>query len=296
MKVLLAIDSCNSQVIDETMSRPWPAGTLFCVMSVVDLRHWEGLPQLIHDAKYAAEAITKCAADKLNNSGHRAFAETTVGYPKQAITSYAKEWGADLIMVGSHGNGIVTRVLLGSVAEAVLRTAHCSVEVVRPTSELRTPTKGMIILLATDGSECSGKAVEFVANQPWPVGSEVRIMSVAQLVPTEVPSLASQFSAPVPSLVEVLCERARTEARDAVASARKSLSPQGMDVTKNGLEMYHVTPLGDPRVAILEEIGICHPDMIVLGSHGRHGLERFLTGSVAEAVAANATCSVTVVR
>jgi universal stress protein A len=86
------------------------------------------------------------------------------------------------------------------------------------------------------------------------------------------------------------------QARDAVASARNTLSPAGMEITAAGLEMYHVTPLGDPRVLILEEAGICNPDLIVLGSHGRHGLERLLLGSVAEAVAAHASCSVVVAR
>lgn len=296
MKVLLAIDSCDSQVISQAMSRPWPSGTLFCVMSVVDLRHWGGLPQLVHDAKYTAESIVNCATGKLTKSGHSAFAETTVGYPKEAITRYAKEWDADLIMVGSHKHGAVARVLLGSVAQAVLRAAHCSVEIVRPAPRPRTATQGMIVLLATDGSECSAKAVEFVANQLWPPSSELRIISVAQFVPTDVPSLTSQFSTPVPSFVEVLCERAHTQAREAVASARNTLSPEGLEVTRAGLPMYHITPLGDPRVTILEEAGICHPDLIVLGSHGRHGLERLLMGSVAEAVAAHATCSVAVAR
>jgi nucleotide-binding universal stress UspA family protein len=291
MKVLLAIDRCDSQVIinKQVTNRPCPSGTLFCVMSVVDLRHWEGLPELIHDAKYAAESVVKCAADKLTKSGHRAFAETTVGFPKEAITTYAKEWGADLIMVGSHGHGAVIRGLLGSVAQTVLRAAHCPVEIVRPAPESRVSAQGTKILLATDGSECSAKAVDFVATQPWPACSEVRILSVAQFVPTDVPSLATQFSAPVPSLMDELCKRARMQAGEAVASARKALMPTGLDI-------YHATPMGDPRVTILEEAKTCDADLIVLGSHGRHGLERFLMGSVAEAVAANATCSVAVVR
>jgi len=265
-------------------------------MSVIDLRHWAGLPQLIEDAQCATESLATCATEKLKKSGYNAFSETTVGFPKVAIPAYAKEWGADLIMVGSHGHGAVTQALLGSVAQAVLRTAPCPVEIVRPAPRFRAAAQGMIILLATDGSECSAKAVDFVANQTWPAGSELRILSVAQLVPAEVPSLASQFSDPVPSLMDELCKRARVQAREAVASARNTLSPAGMEVTPNGLEMYHVTPLGDPRLTILEEARICHADLIVLGSHGRHGLERFLMGSVAEAVAAQADCSVVVVR
>ncbi len=294
MKVLLAIDRCDSLVISEATNRPWPSGTLFCVMSVVDLRHWAGLPQLIEDAKHTAESLATCATEKLKKSGCSAFSETTLGIPKVAIPAYAKEWGADLIMVGSHGHGPLARGLLGSVAQAVLRAAPCPVEIVKRAPQ--STTQRMIILLATDGSECSAKAVDFIANQTWPVGSELRILSVAQLVPVDVPPLAPQFSVSVPSLVDELCKRARMRARDAVASARNTLSPAGMSVTSNGLEMYHVTPVGDPRVTILEEAGICHPDLIVVGSHGRHGLEHFLLGSVAEAIAEKADCSVVVVR
>lgn len=296
MKVLLAIDSCDSHVIKEAINRPWPSDTQFCVMSVVDLRHWAGMPELIDDAKYAAESIANCAAEKLTKSERSAFPKTTVGFPKEVIPSYAKEWGADLIMVGTHGHGAVARVLLGSVAYAVLRHAHCPVEIVRSAPKSPAATSAMTILLATDGSECSAKAVDFVANQAWPAGSELRIISVAQLVPANAPHLAVQSSAPSASLVDELCKRARKQARDAVADARNTLSPAGLDTTQAGLEMYHVTPLGDPRVAILEEAAICHPDLIVLGSHGRHGLERLLTGSVAEEVAAHAHCSVAVVR
>lgn len=289
MKVLLAIDSCDSLVVDEATRHPWPSDTVFSVISVVDLRHWQSVPELIDDAKYDAESIVKYAADKLTKSGYTAFPETTVGFPKEAITSYAKEWGADLVMVGSHGQGAVSRFLLGSVAQAVLRMAHCPVEIVKVSPHSRASAQGTRILLATDGSECSAKAVDFVTNHFWPAHSEVKILSVAQLVPVNVPSLASQFSAPTPSLVDELCKNARTQAGEAVASARKTLK-------QTGLKVCDETPIGDPRATILDEAEAWDADLIVLGSHGLHGLERLLIGSVAETVAANAPCSVAVVR
>lgn len=55
-----------------------------------------------------------------------------IGKASKEIVRFAKEWAADMIVVGSHGRGGVTRLLLGSVAEAVLRDAHCPVLVVRP--------------------------------------------------------------------------------------------------------------------------------------------------------------------
>ena len=54
------------------------------------------------------------------------------GQPAAEIVKAAKEWGADLIVIGSHGRRGLTRALLGSVAEVVMRHAHCPVLVVRP--------------------------------------------------------------------------------------------------------------------------------------------------------------------
>jgi nucleotide-binding universal stress UspA family protein len=57
--------------------------------------------------------------------------EVSMGAPSRIIIETAKEWGADLIVVGSHGRGFWGRVMLGSVSDAVLHHAPCSVLVVR---------------------------------------------------------------------------------------------------------------------------------------------------------------------
>ncbi|HKG22127.1 MAG TPA: universal stress protein, partial [Blastocatellia bacterium] len=54
-----------------------------------------------------------------------------VGHPRYLITDEAERWGADLIVVGSHGYQGLTRLLLGSVSQAVASHAKCSVEIVR---------------------------------------------------------------------------------------------------------------------------------------------------------------------
>jgi len=55
----------------------------------------------------------------------------TLGKPAEVIVNAAKEWRADLIVIASHGRGGMTRLLLGSVAEGVMRHAPCPVLVVR---------------------------------------------------------------------------------------------------------------------------------------------------------------------
>jgi nucleotide-binding universal stress UspA family protein len=285
MKVLLAIDPSHiSHVVDAAISGPWPAGTLFCVMSVVDMRLWDGLPALIEDARNQAEFVVKAASDKLTQSGHRAFSEVKSGSPKKEISEYAKQWSADVIIIGPHRFDL-DRFLLGSVAQALLRTAPCSVEVVRASAQLSK------VLLATDGSEFSARTVGFVASRPWPAQTQIRILSVVQLPAPDIPSGVYPFTPPMPELVEQVATAARERADKAVADAREVLESAGLKICT-----YEDTREGDPRATILDEAKLWGADLIVLGSHGRHGLERIFLGSVAEAVATHAHCSVQVIR
>ena len=293
MKVLLAIDSSEASqyVIAEAKSRPWPSATVVCVQSVVDVWNCGGVAPLIQDAEHEAKKLVTAARYELSRSGQEVFSEVQAGLPKKAIPEYAKEWGADLIMVGSHGLRALPRFLLGSVAQAVLRAAPCSVEIVRP-SPRRVPaySHGMRILLATDGSVCSERAARAVANRPWPAESQVRILSVVEF-PVVLTTPSPAYSEYPDTMLEAVYNEARSRAEDAVARARSTLSTAGLKIWEG-----RVTPDGDPRPTILDVAKEWEADLIVLGSHGRRGFDRVLLGSVSESVSMHAHCSVEVVR
>jgi nucleotide-binding universal stress UspA family protein len=83
--------------------------------------------------------LVEHAAWQLRKAGFRASEAVEAGDPKVRIIDHAKEWRADLIVVGSHGLRGLSRFLMGSVSEAVTRHAGCSVEVVRiPPGRKRT--------------------------------------------------------------------------------------------------------------------------------------------------------------
>jgi len=246
------------------------------------------MPVPIEDAKRQGQLLVKGAMEALAHSGHEAFSEVHLGFPKKAVPEYAKEWSADLVMVGSRGRIALTRFLLGSVAQAVLRTAPCSVEIVRPGPEL--PSDEMKILLATDGSECSAKAVYSVANRPWPANSQVRILSVVELpIVQTTPSPA--YSEYPDTMFETAYKAARKRAESAVADALQTLRTTGLNICD-----CEATPEGEPRTEILDKAKTWGADLIVLGSHGRQGWDRLMMGSVAESVAFHAHCSVEVIR
>ena len=291
MKVLVAIDSSPSSetVLQAALTRAWPAKTTFSVLNIVNLQRFERLPALIEDATREGESLVQEGAKRISGAGFEAFPKTSPGHPRSEISCFAKEWGADLILVGSHGHGAIGRFLLGSVAQGVLRTAPCSVEIVRSAPASSSPMK---ILFATDGSDCSVDAARAIAGQPWPQGSVFRVLSVEELMVVGNQMEAGSLSAVYPaSLLDELITQSRDRAHSAAAAAKDILSRAGLT-----LDRSESTPLGEPRSVILDVASAWGATLIVVGSHGRRGLDRFLLGSVSEAVAIHATCSVRVVR
>jgi len=164
--------------------------------------------------------------------------------------------------------------MLGSVARAVVSTAPCTVQIVRDAGEdhAQTLDSGRRVLLATDGSKTSAQAARAVAGRPWPEGSEFRVISVEE-----------------PWTIKSSGVRDEKKAHEAVSSAQQVLASAGLKTTGAVLS-------GNTKQAILQEAQKWAAELIVVGSHGRRGFRRFLLGSVSEAVAMNAHCSVVVVR
>lgn len=295
MRVLLAVDSSGASqyVIAEAVARPWSSDTIFCVQSVLDVLDYEAMPALaeVEELKHEARSLVMGATCELSRTGHEVVSEIEMGIPKKAIPQYAEQWGADLIMVGFHRSGAVTRFLLGSVAQGVLRAAPCAVEIVRPGPRGRPPSSpGMKILVGSDGWNCSEKAIRSVASRPWPAETTFKVISVREPV---VPESASAISfAPLypVDLMDELLARESSRANNALTGARQILSSANLNLCDS------TVLFGDPRNILLDEAKSWGADLVVLGSNGRHGLDRVFLGSVSESVAMHAHCSVEVIR
>lgn len=295
MKILIAIDSSpvSHQVLEEAVARSWPPDATFSIVSAVDVGRFAELPALIDDAKRECEKIVKAGAALLAHAKLPSATEVLVGSPRRVVAEFAAQWGADLILVGSHSRGAIGHFFLGSVAQGILRTADCPVEIVRfPRSGAAPSSHPMKILVATDGSPCSLAAARSLATRRLPRGSMFKILSVEELVTMPIPMGASSPAAIYPaSLLEELIAAARTRAEDGAAAVRKILLK-----AVPGASIETLMPTGDPRELILDTAKAWPADLIVLGSHGLGGFDRFLIGSVSESVAVHAHCSVEVVR
>lgn len=150
-------------------------------------------------------------------------------------------------------------------------------------------TGTMKVLLAVDGSEHSEASVREVARQSFPAGTEVRIISAAE--PPYFPGTFAGENVSV-RLYDALAKTANELARAAVDSAaalRADERSRLLDITTEVI-------FGSARNVILADAEAFGADLIVVGSHGRGMLERFLLGSVSQAVALHAVCSVEIVR
>lgn len=140
----------------------------------------------------------------------------------------------------------------------------------------------MKILLAIDGSNFSEAAARMIAKQLQSQDSEVRVLSVVEPLSTEfTPQMA-------PGYYPELDEQKR-DAKTLVDRTAKMLAEVGFKTSTLVLA-------GDAKTMILDEASDWKADLIVVGSHGRKGLGRFLLGSVSEAVARHSKCSVEIVR
>lgn len=144
----------------------------------------------------------------------------------------------------------------------------------------------MKILLATDGSECSQLAARSVAARPWPAGTVVRALSVAEF---SLPLLKVPYFSP--GAMENLRADSMRRAEEAEMSAEEILAEAGLQ--ESGTV---AVPVAMPKEVILQNAEEWGAQLIVCGSHGRRGLSRFLLGSVSEAIATHAKCSVEIIR
>jgi len=144
------------------------------------------------------------------------------------------------------------------------------------------------ILVATDGSELSIAALKSVARRPWPRGSKLKVVSVPEFIlAKEAPYLEEGEIQELGDLGAASLE----DAKQCIAMAREVLSGSSLEITTEVPEYEE-----RPYQAILCEAEKWGADLIVLGSHGRSGFDRFVMGSVSEAVALHAKCSVEIIR
>ena len=143
----------------------------------------------------------------------------------------------------------------------------------------------MKLLIAIDGSEFSQAALQSVIDRPWNAGTEIKVLHVVEppalLIGREMGAYDPEF--------ETVWKALREQAKELVEKAAQKVRAAGFTVSTELVE-------GEPKSLIIDVANEWHADMIVMGSHGWSGLNRFLMGSVSQAVVRHSHCSVEIIR
>jgi nucleotide-binding universal stress UspA family protein len=220
-----------------------------------------------------------------------------VGRAHAEVVRAAERLLADLLVIGSHGGSGIARVLLGGVAEKVVRHAHCPVLVARARTHTpgpaRTPASPAapasdareVVLAATDLSDPSLPAVELGAREAERRGARFVVLHAIDLGELGMTGIhtPSALMASVPA--------------EAIAHLRASVTEQIARALGDLGVTAEIAVVEGPSAAVIvrhaEELGA---DLVVVGTRGRTGISRVVLGSVAEKVVQNAASSVLAVR
>jgi nucleotide-binding universal stress UspA family protein len=203
------------------------------------------------------------------------------GAPGEVVANVARDRGAQLICVGTHGTTGISRLLLGSVATAILRHATCDVLVCRgqDTGPFRRP------LVATDFSPAAGRALARAAELALP-SAPIELVHAWQLpAGSWGASLLGQTRFPWSSVRDAVLTSARAKADELVAGSAALGHPLHVELVQ-----------GPPATVVASTAERAGHDLIALGTHGHRGFRRLLLGSVCESTIRHAPCSVLVVH
>ncbi len=194
-----------------------------------------------------------------------------VGHPAFATVDWADAHSVDMIFCGSHGRSGLARMLLGSVAEKLVRHARCPVWVVRSEGGLH-PQR---ILLPTDLTPLCETATRLAVYLA--VGFDCRL-DVLHVID------APERQTGIHGQLEAYYEEVRALAEKGLASIE----------SEDKLAISRDIAVGKPSARIVEAAETLSADLIVCGTHSRVGVDRWLLGSVAERLVRQAPCSVIV--
>ena len=211
-------------------------------------------------------------------------AEAVADSPGWAIIGMAREWEADLVVVGATGRSGFDRVALGSVSQKVVTESPCSVRVARNTG--RTSEQPPRILIALDGSENSERLIDAIVQRQWPAGTQVRLLTA---VDEKITTAIFEPPAHLRNWLDASDE-------DPLAWVARMLASYRTRLENHALLVDTLVNHGDPRKLLLDEAENWPADSIMIGAKGHRFLERVMIGSVSTSITARALCSVEVVR
>ena len=288
LNILLAVDGSEHSLAATRFlcDLPLPNGSTITTLAVLIPRD--------ASSHAALEAALEQAKEMIATKGVQVTAELLTGYPAEELTQYADQHPPHLMVLGAKGLRATLGIMLGGVVQQVVEYATWPVLVVR------APYHGTKrILLITDGSRYSQRALEYLAGFSLPPEVEIRIMHVLPPIPspafiTRTWPIGSETVSPLPSFEteKILSRQAEEEERGG-----QSLLDQTVKILQGyGVEATGVLLRGDAATEIIEYVKAHQIDLIIAGARGLSPMKRLLLGSLTRKLIHYAGCSVLVVK
>jgi nucleotide-binding universal stress UspA family protein len=253
--------------------------------------------ELRYDAAGEAAALAHAARElesracALAGPHRRIEAYTAAGDAAEEIVRYAERSDGRCIVMATHGAGGALHWVFGSVARKVLAAATVPTLVVRPSTVPQRPGEPAAIrkiLVPLDGSDLAREALPVVKDLTKPLGAAVTLARIAP-IPTGM-YLDSPYA---PMTVQPYLTEAIAAEREA---ATADLALVAGELREAGIAVTSVVRAGSPANELLDLLADGQYDLVVMSSHGRTGVKRWVLGSVAERLVEAARTPVFIVR
>lgn len=280
MKVLIGYNGSEASeaALSDIIHAGLPAGTRIHLFTVAE--SW--MKPRTMDEAYSIAAAGRAAL--ASHDEWEITTSTAEGSPARSLLAYADEFGPDMIVLGEPTDRDTHRhKFLGQTSQIVLTEAGCTVRIARKGPVERQAER---ILVGFNGSPASLHVVDTIIERSWPDNTEVTLMAVAD---SSVLASIGRFT---PQMIDSTIEN-RFARQWAEALAHDSL----LKLNKAGLRSQLTVKFGHPKEALAEEAIRMGAGCIFMGPHcSLNSYERFLIGSVSASLAAQAACSVEIVR
>jgi len=236
--------------------------------------------EVIDALEEEGEDVVQRAAARATERRVDVVTEVLQGAPDETIVDYADSRDVDLIVLPTHGRRGLPRFLLGSVTERVLRRSPVPVLTMRPAEvgDVRYPYED--VLVPTDGSECARDALSVGADVALDEGADLHLLSVIATT-----SLGADVR------TDVMRAELEASANRILEEAAESASAAGVDPVSTTVE--YGPSIHEAILSYIEERNV---DLVVVGTHGRTGLGRYLLGSVTDYLVRTSPVPVLTVR
>lgn len=224
------------------------------------------------------QQIVATVADQAAERGIDHEADVIQGGVHETITAYATEHDIDVIVMPTGGRDGVTQALLGSVTERVIRTSSTPVLTLPPDSAAVThPFRNLLI--PTTGRRQTDSVIELGVDLATAYSATFHALSVVDTMSLGIDVYSEQHVAELEEQATAAVEHATGMAEDASVSSIQGSVMEGVSVSKE----------------ILRYIEAHDIDLVVVGTHGRSGVDRYLLGSVSEKIVRSSPVPVLVV-